>query len=74
MRDAGVVVRMRRHAPDLDLLPVVGVRAAPRDAQLDGPAVHVRVAGGVGEFRIESSYSVTLAIIFNWYLANTILF
>ena len=45
VRDAGVVLGVRSHALDLDLLAVVGVRAASRDAQLDRPAVHVRVAG-----------------------------
>lgn len=41
MCDANVVQRMWDHAAHLHLLPVVCVRAAPRDAQLNGPAIHV---------------------------------
>lgn len=44
MRDANVVRGMRYHAAHFYLLSVVGVRAAPCDAQLNGPAIYVRVA------------------------------
>lgn len=41
MGDAEIVVGVGDDALHLHLLAVVGVRVAPRDAQLDGPAVYV---------------------------------